>query len=204
MKKWIATIGLSIAAAVASACWFTESNFNATYIASVNGKVIHYTEASTISEATYHNGMQADLPITVQVKVSDRFGDQPDESGAKPITKAVLQYKVVKSTGQSGQWITVKTLDNPTWKMNFDHPVNLFGTDGKIDIAEGEIASGDDIIIRVWFTDGIYTTGDIAGDITSSQVPDTQTQSNISVGSDGWVAPHVFRVKYSGKRRLLI
>ena len=204
MKKILMALGLISASIMASACWLTESNFNATYIASINGEVIHYTEANTISEVVYHNGQQADLPITVQVKVSDRFGDQPGETGRKPIIKAILQYKIVRANGQSGKWVTVKTIDNPSWKMNFNRPVNLFGTDGNIDIHEDQISSGDDIIIRIWLTDGLYTTGDIDADISVDQVPDLQDYNNAMIGSDGWSAPHVFRVKYSGKRRLLI
>ena len=66
------------------------------------------------------------------------------------------------------------------------------------------IEEGDDIIIRVWFDDNIYTTGDRTSDIDKNQVPDTQTQNNITIGTDGWAAPHVFRIKFSGKRRLMI
>ena len=41
------------------ACWFTESSFNATYIASVNGKVVHYryVPETTKDAAVYNNGI---------------------------------------------------------------------------------------------------------------------------------------------------
>ena len=205
MKKLFAVLAAVCAAGAAFACWFTESNFNATYIASVNSKVVHYTPATTMSEATYHNGQSADMPITVQVKVGPRFGDQPGENaGAKPITTAALQYKVVRAGGASTGFVTVKTIINPTWAMNFSVPVNLFGSDGVIDIPDGEINAGDDIIIRLWLSDGTYYTGDRTGDLFVSDVPDTQTAANITCGFDGWQAPHVFRVKYSGKRRVRI
>lgn len=204
MKRFLSTLMLA-GALVASACWFTESNYNATYIASINGKGVHYSPVSSIEMATYKNGMEVDLPMTIQVKVSDRFGDQPGESGSRPIVKAILQYKVVRAGGASTPFITVKTLENLDWSMNFSNPVNLFGKDGTIDI-KSDIAAGDDIIVRVWLSDGIYTTGDINADITVSQVPDEQSSAlgNISVGTDGWNAPHVFRVKFSGKRRIII
>ena len=205
MKKALAVLAAVCAVGVAYACWFTESNFNATYIASVNSKVVHYTPASTLAEATYHNGQSADLPLTVQVKVSPRFGDQPGESaGAKPITTASLQYKVVRAGGTGSGFVTVKTITNPAWAMDFSVPVNLFGSDGVIDIPDSQISAGDDIIIRVWMSDGTYHTGDKNADLAVSDVPDTQTASSITCGLDGWQAPHVFRVKWSGKRRVRV
>ena len=205
MKKLFAILGIVGVAGAAYACWFTASNFNATYIASVNGKVVHYTPAATMAEAVYRNGESADLPLTVQVKVASRFGDQPGESaGAKPITAAALQYKVVRRNGGSTPFVTVKTITDPAWKMDFSVPVNLFGADGVIDIPDSRISAGDDIIIRVWFSDGTYHTGDKSADLSVSDVPDTQTESNITCGLDGWQAPHVFRVKYSGKRRVRV
>lgn len=205
MRKILAILAAVCTAGAVMACWFTESNFNATYIASVNSKVVHYTPAATMAGATYHNGQSADLPITVQVKVSPRFGDQEGEtSGAKPITTASLQYKVVRAGGTGTGFVTVKTITNPAWAMDFSVPVNLFGADGVIDIPDSQISAGDDIIIRVWMSDGTYYTGDRTADLAVSDVPDTQTASTITCGLDGWQAPHVFRVKYSGKRRVMI
>ena len=86
----------------------------------VNNFFAHYTEAISINNATYHNGQTVAMPITVFVKVSPRFGDEDGEvAGAKEITRAVLQYKILPS----GSWVTVKDIDNPDWSMNFDHPV---------------------------------------------------------------------------------
>ena len=199
MKKFLIT-ALTISAMSVFACWFTESSFNATYIASVNGKVIHYVPATSMAQAVYKNGEAADLPITVQIKVSDRM-----EAGqALSIKTAELQYKIIRQNGTSTTFKTVKIINNPSWKMNFNSPVNLFGRDGIINIPEGQIEAGDEIIIRVWFNDSIYTTGDRTSDIDKNQVPDTQTQNNITIGTDGWAAPHVFRIKFSGKRRLMI
>ena len=206
MKKIVAAITSTLFAATAFACWFTESNFNATYIASVNGKAIHYSPVDTISQTVYRNGQTVDLPITVQIKVSDRFADQSGESGSRPVTQAILQYKIVRQNGTSTSFITVKALKNPNWRMNFSTPVNLFGRDGVINIPKGQISAGDEIIIRVWMSDGTYYTGDIEADISANQVPDTQSYSsgNVAIGVDGWQAPHVFRVKFSGKRRTMI
>lgn len=203
IKKLILSTIFSSGFAISSfACWFTESNFNATYIASVNGKHVHYTPANTIQQATYHNGLSVDLPITVQIKVSPRIADQTGEvEGLKPIRTAILQYKIIKQNGTSIPFKTVKKIDNPNWPMNFASPVNLFGVTGKISIPSSKISAGDTIIIRVYFSDGTYYTGDLDGDLTIADVPDTQTYSNPECGYDGWRAPHVFRVIFSGKRR---
>ena len=96
--------------------------------------------------------------------------------------------------------------------MNFNNPVNLFGRDGIINIPDNQISKDDEIIIRLWLDDGIYNTGDINADITVDQVHNVQKESpntsagegSVIIGTDGWAAPHVFRVKFSGKRRLMI
>ncbi len=201
MKSTLTTFLLA-ATTIATACWFTESNFNATYIASVNSKYVHYNKVSTISQATYTNGSVVELPISVQIKVSPRFGDQPGESGSKPITAAKLQYKVVKADGTNGSWITVKSLNNPDWDMDFPEPVNLFGRDGIINPTGAQ--PNDWIVIRVWMTDGMYQTGDLSEDIDIAEIPTTQTEANISIGTTSWCAPHVFKIKISSKKRLII
>ena len=207
MKKFTLISILSAVALAASACWYTVSNFNATYIASVNGKQIHYSPTSSIDQTVYHNGMSVDLPITVQIKVSDRYGDQSGESiGPKKIIEAKLQYKIIRKNGTVYPFTTVKTISNPNWTMNFSNPVNLFGSSGIIDIPKSKISAGDEIIIRVYFSDGVYHTGNLNADIDISDVPNEQsyTKNNIDCGTGGWKAPHVFRVKFSGKRRTSI
>lgn len=186
-------LSFAIATTVAWSCWFTSSNFNATYIAGVNNFFAHYTEAISIDNATYHNGQTVAMPITVFVKVSPRFGDEDGEvAGAKEITRAVLQYKILPS----GSWVTVKDIDNPDWSMNFDHPVALFGRNT---INLSNIPSGTEMLIRLYLSDGTYETGDLNTDITSP-VPNTATLSSGGTYEGGWSAPHVMRVIISGWR----
>jgi len=185
---------LSALAIAAHACWFTADNFNACYIAGVNNYVEHYSAANSISAAVYKNGQTVDMPITVWVKVSDRFSDQAGETtGKKPVLKAVLQYKV----GKTGRWQTVRTLENLNWHMSFDRPVALFG---KNNIYVRGLAAGTEIFIRVYLTDGTYETGDLDTDITST-VPATATQASGGTYEGGWTAPFVMRVVASGKER---
>ena len=195
----VAAVGLVISSAFA--CWMTADTYNHVYIAGVNsGQAIHYEEAASLDQASYDNGQSVDLPITVQVKASDRTVG----GSVQKLQMAVLQYKVVKSSGAASAWKTVKTLDNLDWDINFDEPVTLFGKTGTIDIPDSQIAQGDSIIIRVYFYDGLYHTGSLTSDIGVADVPASMTYPNINCGTSGWQAPHVFRVVYSGKRRPMI
>jgi len=175
-------------AAMAQACWFTEANFNATYIAGVNNYTSHYEEASTVTGATYTNGQSVSMPITVFVKVSPRIGD---DSTSNPITTATLQYKVLPDGG----WVTVKTYASPDWNMNFDSPIALFGRN----CINLDLDTGTELLIRLYLSDGIYETGDTSTDITST-VPDTATLSTGGTYEGGWSAPHVMRVIINGIR----
>ena len=191
MKKLLTTILLFASLAV-SACWFTEANFNKTYIAGVNNFFAHYVEAETIGAASYANGQTVAMPLTVWVKVSPRTADQPGEvAGTKEIVRAVLQYKILPS----GSWVTVKDYDTPDWDMNFEGAVPLFG----MNCININVATGTQILIRAYFSDGTYETGDLNTDITSS-VPNTATLSSGGTYEGGWSAPHVMRVIISGWR----
>lgn len=185
---------LSALAIAAQACWFTADNFNACYLAGVNNYVPHYAPAEAIGNAVYKNGQTVDLPITVWVKVSDRFADQAGETaGNKPVVKAVLQYKVLPD----GAWVTVRTLQNLNWKMDFNRPIALFG---KNNINPKGLAAGTAILIRVYFSDGTYETGNLSTDITSA-IPDSCTQESGSSYQGGWTAPFVMKVVISGAKR---
>ncbi|MFA6930008.1 MAG: hypothetical protein WCT05_06755 [Lentisphaeria bacterium] len=190
MRKLLTTILLT--ALTASACWFTEANFNSAFIAGVNNFFAHYVEAETIEEATYANGQTVAMPLTVWVKVSPRTADQPGEvAGTKNIVRAVLQYKILPS----GEWVTVKDYDTPDWDMNFEGAVPLFG----MNCINVNVSAGTQMLIRVYLTDGTYETGDLATDITSL-VPNTATLSVGGTYEGGWCAPHVMRVIISGRR----
>jgi hypothetical protein len=191
MKKLLTTILLFVSLA-ASACWFTLANFNAVYISGVNNYVSHYEEVGDIQSATYHNGQVVAMPLTVWVRVSPRLADQEGEpAGTKQIVRAVLQYKVLPY----GQWVTARDYVNPDWNMDFSAPVPLFGM-GCIDV---NVRNGTEMLIRLYVTDGTYESGDLGSDITT-YVPDTATLSNGGTYEGGWCAPHVMRVKISGRR----
>ena len=195
IKTFLTSFAVMVSVA-ASACWFTTNNFENNYIAGVNSYQAHYVPNSAngnVENAQYKNGLKVSLPLTVYVKVSPRQGDQAGEiAGDKPITKAVLQYKVLPN----GKWITVRTIENVSWELDWEKPVALFG---KNCINPEGLSSGTEIVIRLYLTDGTYETGDMNTDITST----IENNTNYSNGryEGGWTAPYVFKVIYNGTRR---
>ena len=193
MKKILCSI-IVCTAALASACWFTDSNYNGNYIAGVNNFVSHYTPATTFSQALYHNGGTVSLPLTVYVKLSPRLPDQEGETeDSKPIVKAILQYKVYRN-GLWSTWTTVKSFDNPKWDLSYSRAVPLFGREN---IYPQGLTGGDQIMVRLYLTDGPYETGDL--NIDPGDIPDTATAASGGTYAGGWSAPFVFRVTFSGK-----
>ena len=220
MKKFLTTLLLSLSI-VSWACWFTEGTYDKTYISSVNGKHLHYI-AGNISTVKFAHNYEVDLPLTVQIKVENRLYDGYD--GSLEIKRAILQYKIERNGVTIKPFTTVKELVDKeyakimniktgsqiTWKMNFSSPVNLFGSSGQINIPSSQMKKGDVIIIRVYFDDGVYTNGSLSDDITSSEIDSKiksgtnyQNSSNIKI-KNRWTALHVFKVIYSGRKRLII
>ena len=112
------------------------------------------------------------------------------------IKRAVLQYKVLPD----GEWVTVKDINNPNWKMNFENPVALFGRN-TINIPD--LAPNTEVLIRLYLSDGVYETGDLNETMSGDTIPDTARASVSSevTYSGGWTAPFVMRVKVSGTTR---
>ena len=188
LKKYFVLSLLCCASVVSLGCWFTEDDFNNNYIAGANNYVAHYTPVASINDVVYYNGMDVAMPITLFVKVSPRDG-----TSSTKITKAVLQYKILPS----GSWVTVRQITRLS-DLDFSKPVVLFGKN-IINIPANQISANTEILIRVYLTDGVYETGDLNEDVTST-VPNQVTDGNYDFGG-GWTAPFLFRVKYNGKRR---
>jgi len=206
MKKFLLGAALTMCTIASTfACWFTELNYNTNYIAGFNNYVSHYVTASTKSSATYTNNMSVDLPLTVWIKVSSRSADQQGESNLESeIKTAKLQYRV-KIKNQDGTfqawsaWTTVKTIENVKWKLSFANPVALFGRNN---INPKNLTTGSVIMVRLWLSDGIYTTGQLS-DNGPDSLPNTCSSSNPSslTYTGGWTAPFITTVIYSGKKR---
>lgn len=177
------------------ACWFTQENFNGNYIAGVNNYQSRYTETANFSQAIYTNDLSVTFPLTVWVKVTPLKYSPSGEllNTPIPLVKAVLQYKVLPS----GSWKTVKKIENVSWKMDFSHPVALFGKNS-IDL---DVPAGTAILIRFYLSDGTFETGDIQTDISGDEVPAKATKDSGASYSGGWTAPFVLKVIYNGRKR---
>ena len=220
MKKILSSIIL-FTSIISQACWFTEGNYNKTYIYSVNGNHIHYI-SGTFEAVKFEHNHVVDLPLTVQIKVEKRLDE--DSLNLLQIKRAILQYKIERNGKTIKPFTTVKELVDKdyantigiktgspvTWNIDFSSPVNLFGSSGIIYISDAIIKEGDVIIIRVYFDDGMYNNGDLSDDITSHDIDSKlksgtnyQESSRVTI-KNRWQAPHVFKMVYSGRKRPII
>lgn len=176
IKKILALTILALGLSV-NACWFTALNFNRNYIARINTAITFYTDSVWTGSpiACPPAGVQ-DLPCQVWVKLQPR-----SEEGAPAITEALLQYKKLPS----GTWTTFKTLNQINWTIDFNKPVQLFGPN--IFDPPGA-ATGNQYLVRLYFSDGIYENADLA--------------VNAPEGGDAtWINQWVTKITISGKRR---
>ena len=177
------------------ACWFTRENFNGNYIAGVNNYQSRYTETANLSQAIYTNNLRVAFPLTVWVKVTPLKYSPSGELLNTPtqLVKAGLQYKILPS----GSWKTVKEIENVSWKMDWQHPVALFGKN----TIDPDVPAGTAILIRFYLSDGTFETGDLSTDISGDEIPAKATQDSGGSYSGGWTAPFVLKVIYNGRRR---
>lgn len=220
MKKVFTALALA-AGLIASACWFGDSytgSLDDNYIAGLSGDVVHVEEND--GSYTITNGQTVAMPFTVFIKVAPHkkpksYQESDVQNGGLKITKAILQYKVIKENEKSS-WVTVKTIDNPDWDLDFDEPVALFGRD-TINIPG--VTEETTILIRLYLTDGTYETGALVSDIDPDSVVnvitgervahwqyedvvgfhydrvDSGTATDIKTNPAEWTAPFVMKVK---------
>lgn len=161
------------------ACWFTEENFNKTYIAGVNNYFAHYNISTSITNARYSNGMTVSSPLDVLVCINPINSDSP-------ILEARLQWKYVDQS----YWHTIKILT----PFSSSIPLPLFGG---LPFPENDTS---EIMLRLYVTDGINESGDLSVDIPASAITPVMDVSSPSMPG-GWTPPFVMTVKFSGKPR---
>lgn len=213
MKKILLSI-FALTAMVASACQYVSwdfLNWNQVYIYSVNWKAIHFSPTSNGAK----NDIEVDLPISVQIGVNDirreevsykeKNGEVVDGTYIENYTyysirSMKLYYKVERQGSVIKRATLVKKLDNLDWKMAFNKPLELFGSGGIIDIPNYiKLEKGDVITIWIGVDAGIFTNGlDESGANALNGYPNTKN------GEDYPPYLHVFRVIYSGKKRIII
>lgn len=148
MLKRFLTGVLALATVSVFACWGTVENYDKNFIYAVNNYV-RTNLASLTFPGNFNDGGQVSFPATVNVRIS------PLNTG-NPITKAVLQYRI----GDTGDYTTAVEIDNPKWNLDITTPRPVFGIDTiKIDQIP---SAGTKVYIRLYLTDGIYETFDLA------------------------------------------
>lgn len=175
MFKKTSAVLLTMIGLSAAACWFSEENFNLAYIAAVN-------DYTTFSPGTIWNGGAINtpdggtvsLPATMWVVLSPRLG-------GGPITTTILQYKKLPA----GEWVTIKTLSDLSWTVNFTAQIRLFGPNV---LDPPDVVANDEILVRIYFTDGLFENAPLEND----------TDEN---GTNGWADQWVVRLVISPNRR---
>ena len=158
------------------ACWFTSENYNRCYIAKVNSyDCFDETEPFNENGIPCPDGGTISFPATVWIKL------KPRDSGPA-ITQMKLQFR--KSTDST--WTDIKTISNVTWAVNFEKPVALFGRNCLNNLPG--VSGGDEILIRIYVTDGLYENADLTSDTTED-------------GTNGWQDQWVVRLTVSNNTR---
>lgn len=151
MKRFLIS-ALLLANTALFACWGTAEDYDKAFIYAVNN-FVRTPLASLTYPPTFQDGGNVSFPATINVRIS------PNETG-NPVTKAVLQYRI----GESGEWTTAVTLDNPKWELDIMTPRPVFGIDViKINPIP---AQGTRVYIRMYLTDGMYETFDLESNET--------------------------------------
>ena len=229
MKKMLFLLTTMFTVA-ASACWFGfEDVFfypsGRLYISSVNWKHFHVKEHNS-EQNKIINGQEVDLPISVQIKVGDldvieRTKIDETEEGSDvynykkvdiiPLENISLVYRVERDGKVVVKDTVVKNLSYTDWKMSFDKPVDVFGAKGLIDIPEGIIKQGDAIVVYLGVEQTYSSLFDDA--VAKIKIPQTPTeneyylpkQTHFTEENNRKIGEYlVFKVIYSGKRRIII
>ncbi len=177
MKKLVIGVALiSLLAMPVLACWFTAENFNKCYIAQINNADCFYEDAVFDSGGVAHpEAGTISFPATVWIKL------QPRDSGPA-VTQMKLQFR--KSTDST--WTDIKTISNVAWAVNFEKPVALFGRNCLNNLPG--VSGGDEILVRIYVTDGLYENADIGVDTTED-------------GANGWQDQWVVKLTVSNNTR---
>ena len=168
---------------------------------------------------------------TIEENGEEKPIDKKEYLGTFSAMYATLYYAVYREAEVSGVKthitikppVKVKSLNNLDWNMKFEKPVELFGHGGIIDIPDSQLKAGDVILIWIEVGNGIYTNNldanwiyDYNGDSDfggvgfygfdyDPVVTNLNSDYNQLQGpTDAPLYLHIFKVIYSGKRRVII
>lgn len=165
MKKLLLSLCLIIGLA-ANACWFTnDPNWGYTFTLLPPGTQEPGADPPPPPPTVEVPGETVPIPdfgthnVPTQMWMHIKKADQL-EPGVQfvKIIAAALQYRKLPS----GSWVTFRTLKDLNWDMEYVRPVQLFGPD--IFNPPGA-QEGDEYIVRLWFSNGLYENGYIGDDL---------------------------------------
>lgn len=212
-KLLLSTLVAFAVTSSAFACWFTQENFNNAYFAGVNFFVEHYTYTINISDAVYKNGQSVSLPLTAWFKVSPRTYSVNGQVQTFDIRIAKLYYKILPQGVENSncKWRLAKEInmgENPTWKMDFNSPVKLFGNttlSKELIEAKGDTINAGDHIIMAWYIadnspDCIANAEDIVAGQNAPVITVLDNENHDKVYPNEFRPAYVMRVIYNGKK----
>jgi len=173
MKKFLTTI-LIMGAIIASACWFTSTDWRVVYFTKVNETDITPTFGTYPTVTAPEAGIQ-NLPATIYMKIT------PSVTNGTAIQEALLQWKY--STGT--KWKTVCHLKDFAWVIDYTKPIPLFG---KYCFNPAGVKSGDVLLVRLQVTDATTVNAQLDVDTTAE-------------GTNGWQDQWVFSMTVGTVRR---
>lgn len=210
MKKFLTAIALTaLTISTTFACWFTQDNFNNTYISAIGNFYSRYTPAKNLESAIYYNNISTSLPCPVWFFINERVAYVDDQPVKRKIVIAELWYKLLPNGVETDAsvWRLAKKFENPKFEMKFGVDVKLFGEGIISKKLEGlsNIVQGDKIMLVWRITDEDAVSSGI--EIIAGQKEPVITVPDVAHGNvssevnytGGYTAPFVTVITYNGR-----
>lgn len=210
MNKFLTTLILTtLAISTSFACWFTQDNFNSTYISGIGNYHSRYTPASNLNSAIYYNNISTSLPCPIWFHINERIAYVNDLPVKRKIVIAELWYKLLPNGVETDDsvWRLAKKFENPKFEMKFGVDVKLFGEGIISKKLEGlsNIVQGDKIMLVWRITDEDAVSSGI--EIIAGQKEPVITVPDVAHGNvssevnytGGYTAPFVTVITYNGR-----
>lgn len=210
MKKFLTAIALTaLTISTTFACWFTQDNFNNTYISAIGNFYSRYTPAKNLESAIYYNNISTSLPCPVWFFINERVAYVDDQPVKRKIVIAELWYKLLPNGAETDAsvWRLAKKFENPKFEMKFGVDVKLFGEGIISKKLEGlsNIVQGDKIMLVWRITDEDAVSSGI--EIIAGQKEPVITVPDVAHGNvssevnytGGYTAPFVTVITYNGR-----
>lgn len=210
MKKFLTAIALTaLTISTTFACWFTQDNFNNTYISAIGNFYSRYTPAKNLESAIYYNNISTSLPCPIWFHINERIAYVNDLPVKRKIVIAELWYKLLPNGIETSEsvWHLAKKFENPKFEMKFGVDVKLFGENIISKKLQGlsNIVAGDKIMLvwRITDEDAVSSGEEIVeGEkdpvITVPDIAHGNIASEVNY-TGGYTAPFVTVITYNGR-----